>query len=113
MKMASEKDEFSEIRIRLPGRKDKVFMGKELAYVSTRWIAGREQTRWDAYTLYKTASGKFVLKEEYISLWQGEESTLNVKVFDTEAEMLEYLTQDSLGIDLLKKAGYDISERIE
>lgn len=42
--------------------------------MSTRWRAGRDQTRW--IELYSTPGGRFVLVN--VTLWQGEEDAVRL-----------------------------------
>ena len=50
--------------------------------MSTRRVAGRDQTRW--YEIWQTASGRFVMLDR--SLWQGEEDT--VRFVDLDVVLL-------------------------
>ncbi|MBT9156283.1 MAG: hypothetical protein DDT37_01268 [Firmicutes bacterium] len=76
------------------GQKDLRFTGEKLADADNKWVAGQEQNRWQAVALYKTASGEYVLMENYYTLWQGETDRCGATVCETAQEVLDALTTE-------------------
>ncbi|MDE2439245.1 MAG: hypothetical protein KGN01_07700 [Patescibacteria group bacterium] len=73
------------------GRRRK-FQGTMQACTSTRWVDGREQTRWTEKTLYTTASGKFVIAMANVTCWEGEQDTYSYDILNN----LDEIDQDLL-----------------
>lgn len=48
------------------------FRGTILGTASTKWVGGKDQSRWDEDTIYRTKAGKIVVSHEWHTLWQGE-----------------------------------------
>lgn len=85
----------TEIIVKRDGQKDLKFKGKLLASVSSRWVAGQEQTRWTEITVYQTESGRYVIAWEHITLWQGEENRYRAEVCGRVAEVTAELMEDN------------------
>jgi len=45
---------------------------------SGRWVAGREQNRFDELYLHKTKGGKVVFYIAHVTYWEGEVNTIDV-----------------------------------
>jgi hypothetical protein len=58
------------------------FRGAVLADVSGRWYAGRDQSRWHAVKVFRTAAGRHVVSIVYHTQWQGETNTHQVEIVD-------------------------------
>lgn len=84
-------------------QKDLRFLGEILAESSNKWVAGKDKTRWHELTLYRTASGKYVLQDDYWTLWQGEENSRTVEVFNTAEELLEFMIDEEGSLSDLEK----------
>jgi hypothetical protein len=103
------------VRAVIDGKAVRFTVCEELAFVSNRWVAGREQTRWDEKQVVKTVKGKYVLYEGYVTLWQGEESTSKYRVFDTLEDLVKILDPtDELDRGILQQLGKldELSEEI-
>lgn len=71
------------------------FNGEEIAGAGGKWRNGKEQTRWSTLTLYRTKGGKYVLHQEYVTMWQGEDSTSQVTVCDNPISVIYALSRKS------------------
>lgn len=60
------------ITIDRTGKPPLVFEGEVIAEVDGKWTNGRENNRWHALTLYRTAGRRYVLHVAYRTQWQGE-----------------------------------------
>lgn len=69
-------------RIPRTGQVPLVFEGTELASTSSQWVAGKDQTRWHAVSVYQTAGGHCVVAIGYCTRWQGEEDWAAAAVCD-------------------------------
>lgn len=90
-------------------------VAKELASASNRWVAGLEQTRWDAINVVQTTKGKFLLITRYCTLWQGELGHYKIQIFDTIDELAKALdASNPLDRDILVQLGKssEIAEQI-
>jgi hypothetical protein len=99
----------------IDGKAVKFKVAEELGFASNRWVAGREQTRWDEIEVLKTAKGKYVLRQEYVTLWQGEQGSNTYRIFDSLDELVAVLdTTKPLHRKLLDKMGLleSLSEEI-
>jgi hypothetical protein len=99
----------------IDGKAVKFKVAEELGFASDRWIAGREQTRWSELEVVRTAKGKYVLRDEYVSMWQGEQGSITYTVYDTLDELVATLDPTKpLERKLLNKMGLleSLSEEI-
>lgn len=106
-----------EIIVNRDGQKDLRFNGEVVAWASSRWVAGQEQTRWTEITVYQTESGKYVIAWEFITLWQGEENSYRAKVCERVAEVVAELMDDgpdgAFFSDLAKKVMGELAKSNE
>lgn len=66
--------------------------GFRIGDYSTRWVAGREQSRWDEVKLFALKDGRFLTATEYVTCWQGEEyeysATIKATLDDVDDQRL-------------------------
>jgi hypothetical protein len=80
---------------------------------SGRWVAGREQNRFDELYLHKTKKlGKVVFYIAHVTYWQGEVNTIDVlsenEIQSWIADYYSCLTQDA--INRLAELGFKVEE---
>ena len=92
-----------EYTITRDGQRDLRFTGEKLADASNQWVAGKENNRWHELALYRTATGRYVLQEEYVTRWQGETGASNAVVCATAQEALDVLANEDGGLSALDK----------
>lgn len=85
------------ITITRDGKPPLRFTGSEIASASNRSHQGERKNRWTILTLYKTRGRKCVIKRVHRSQWVGESDRTAAHAFDTAAEVVEWLTEDSGG----------------
>ena len=91
--MSEKHDQQWDYKIRCNSHnEDIVFNGKEVASHSSRKTYGDSQNRYNCLDLYQTESGKYVLVDEYVTHWQGEEGTKNVYICENLDEVKSYFT---------------------
>ena len=109
-------------KVKRDGKRDLRFVGQRVAYATSQTHRGDTQNRWDEYTLYRTATGKFVLQMEYFTCWQGESGSDRAVVCDSEQEVILALESVDpcngesflldLAKELLEEAGIDCAEEL-
>jgi hypothetical protein len=79
---------------------------------SGRWVAGREQNRFDELYLHKTKGGKVVFYITHVSYWQGEVNSITVlsenEVESWIADFYHLLNEDA--IKRLAELGFKVEE---
>ena len=120
-----EKKESKEYELQRDGMRPLSFGGIELGSVSDYYRDGKDQTRWDEYTLYRTRAGKYVLGHVYHTQWQGEASRSEASIHDSAQDALMSAAFDdpdeedeeeilpNLIAELAKECDIDISEKID
>lgn len=79
---------------------------------SGRWVAGREQNRFQELYYHKTKAGKVVFYIVNVTYWQGEVNNIEVlaenEIQSWIADYYSHLDQDAL--DQLAKLGFKVEE---
>ena len=87
-----------KVRITRTGQLDLEFEGQEIATGSEYRSNGERQNRYNEWTLYgmgeSVKSCNYLLHEQYITRYQGEESTSRVYVFDTLESVRDHFITD-------------------
>lgn len=91
-------------KIRRTGERALAFSGRIIGKADNQ---GLNSTRWTTVTLYRTASGRVVVKEHYDSSWQGSSDHVRADSFSTAAGAIRYLRHsdgDNYDADLSRVA---------
>jgi hypothetical protein len=64
------------------GGRPMAFVGRLLASESTRQVNGPNRNRWIEWRVFETKGGKVVVRLDYATHWEGEQSYSRVAVFD-------------------------------
>lgn len=81
------------VTLRRDGDSPLAFYGEVLADVSDPSPADEPPLRWHEMTLYRVASGKFVLRVAYLSRWKGEFGHSDVDVVANIGEVRKILRE--------------------
>lgn len=119
-------DEYKQIVLVRNGDRNLRFQGKEIASASTWKHYGPDQNRFTNLTVYQTKGGKYVLRNEYVTRWQGENGTSQADIYESIEDLMdsvigneEYLTEDgkpfipNLAKELAEELNYNLDEEIE
>ena len=75
-------------KIRRDGERALAFTGRIIGQADDK---DHNSTRWEAVTIYRTASGRVVAKVEDRTQWQGESDHVRADSFLTVSEAINYL----------------------
>ena len=87
-------------KIRRDGERALAFSGRIIGQADDK---DHNSTRWEAVTIYRTASGRIVAKVEDRTQWQGESDHVRADSFGTAAGAISYLRhsyEDNYDADL-------------
>lgn len=105
-----EGEEYGEYTLIRDNDRDLAFTGYMVA--STSDFDHYNDVITHYFTLYRTASGKFVCEAEKITKLGGDKNTNKVKVCNTLNEVIDYFGFSELAKSLYRKAGIKLIERI-
>ena len=88
-------------KIRRDGERALAFTGRIIGQADDK---SHNSTRWQAVTIYRTASGRIVAKVEDRTQWQGESDHVRADSFATANEAIRYLR---FANDWYENDGYD------
>lgn len=100
------------------GKPDLKFEGQWIAEASSHTSRGESENRWTELDLWKTKSGKFVVRIKGVTIWQGEHDRHAAYVCNDEQAVVTALIEHNhgelswLAKELLGKAGIDSAEEI-
>ena len=75
-------------KIRRDGERALAFSGRIIGSADDK---DHNSTRWTTVTIYRTASGRVVVKVEYRTQWQGESDHVRADSFGTATGAISYL----------------------
>ena len=103
----------NDITLEVTGDADLDFAGEKLAQSGDQEMNGPRSSRFNEVTVYKTTGGNFVVYEEYITYWQGEDITRKVFIYGSIEEVKSHFAErfdayikellDDLGIPHVRK----------
>ena len=99
----------------IQGEAVRFVVAEELAFATTRWLHGKEQTRWREKEIVKTRKGSYVIRDSQISLWEGEPSVHRYSVYASLDEAVKALDPtDQMDRQLLDQLGklHEVSKEI-
>lgn len=102
-------EEFCEVIIKRDSGRDLKFQGQQIAFGTNREHQGDLQNRYNEVTIYKTKAGKYVLHQEYVTHWQGENNTSCASVHDTMKDAMDRFKYGETDLDELDYAQYGLS----
>jgi len=90
----------------IDGEAVRFVVAEEVAFASSRWQHGKEQTRWQEREVIRTRKGSYVLRSSTISLWRGEPCTHSYAAFSSLEQLAGSLdATNPLDREVLKQIG--------
>jgi hypothetical protein len=91
MNTTTENNSLQEFLIKRDGLPPIKFKGREIESVTSH---GNRNSRWTVLALYKTKGGKYVIKRNYRTIWEGERDSYEAACFDSVDMVIDWLKND-------------------